>query len=1711
MKVFCDNWCGEEERTVMYVEGRMQGWEKYWQSFIDNDYQARLLFDKKRDENKDYFKSKAFGKIEAYYYELKGKMGESLKALQPPEPVVQNRARKTNECKLPILEPPKFDGDFLNWPSFADLFKSTIGQNADLSASQKLQYLRSSLTGDASNILRTTQITDANYEPAWKLLEERFSNRSALVAAQVNALFGLKKAANTNDIKHIYDITNQCLQSLDNLDVKTENWDPILIHMSFEKLPLATQLLWNQLRFGKRDVPKWPEMKEFLHSCFTSAEIQQPKPTTSNTIQQRPTFKRTQAMHATSPNPNVCKMQECQEKHSIRICPLFLKLTVPERIEKARQLGLCLNCLSHGHRTVKCNSERKCLTCNKRHHTLLHLPTEANKTTSSNHTTALNALAPAWQIKSVPILLATTIINVSSKCGIVHQLRALVDNGSQSSFITERAVQLLQLKKTPSRTQVYGLGKCDAGTSVSSTSFIIGSLRDPLFALQMNALVMPTISNLLPTENINIRDWNHLTGIELADPEFFEPKNIDILLGANVYSSIILDGTKIGDRGTPIAQKTVFGWILTGPTNASRSQSNQVVTLHQQTELTNEHLRRFFDCDEIPADRKLTDEDIECEEQFKRTTYRDQSGRYVVSLPFKTNISLPLLGDSYQSAQSRFNGLEKRMIRNSQFANDYSQCMNEYVKLDHMEKAESTNVKNYLAHQAVIKLSSSTTKLRVVFDASNKTTNGRSLNDILMVGPRLQEDLTFILLRWRKHRYALSADVAKMYRQVLVNPEHRDYQCVLWRDTTNERIETYRMKRVTFGIASAQYLAVRAMQQLADDEKEKYPAAAAIAKQDFYVDDLFTGASTFEKACELQMQLTNLLSSGGFPLRQWSSNSSQLLKNVPIDDRENKSLEYEENAIVKTLGVNWTPRDDRFVFKVSLSADKQQPTKRTILSDVARMYDPQGWLAPIIFIAKLVLKRCWTLKKDWDDELPVEISTFWTEFRSKLNAIEQISIHRWINYEENNDICELHGFCDASEKGYAAVVYARITNSNGNVHINMLAAKTRVSSMKPMTVARLELCGAKLMAVLMRKIRNAMKIDWSAIHAWCDSQIALSWIHSEPQRLKTYVANCVVEVNNNLNDVTWHYIRSAHNPADCATRGVDPDKLKESNLWWSGPSWLMQPSSQWPNEKWSHKRDEKEEKCEAAVFLNTNDRDLSYLFHKYSSLMKLFRIVAYCRRFIFYLKVPKSMWKKEPFQSDEIEIARNLCVQWVQQKSFAKEINEKKNNPSQPVHAQSRLRNLNPYWDEKCGLLRIDGRLHNADIPFNQKCPVILPKDNQFTRLYIQHVHELTLHGGPTTVVAYIQRRYWILDARNTVRYQLWKCVTCFRFKADRVQQLMAPLPSGRVNFTRAFAHVGIDFAGPIDLKTAIGRGKSSYKGYFAIFICLASKAIHIEAVTGLSTDKFIAAFDRFIARRGLCTDAYSDCGTSFVGANKQLGTELQQCLRQTTKMAAEILSRREINWHFNPPASAHFGGIWESGVKSIKYHLKRGFANKVFTYEELSTALCQIEACLNSRPLCPMYADPNDLNFLTPAHLLGIDAPLSRPEPSLLDLNENRLDRWQHIRYVAQNFWKKYSGEFLSRMQQRPKWNSVKRNMQKGDMVLLCGENTPANLWPIGRITNTHPGQDGLVRVVTVRTSTGEYKRPIVKLALLPTMDNYETHALVCNCIQLKDNHGAK
>ncbi|XP_043604824.1 uncharacterized protein LOC122577568 [Bombus pyrosoma] len=470
----------------------------------------------------------------------------------------------------------------------------------------------------------------------------------------------------------------------------------------------------------------------------------------------------------------------------------------------------------------------------------------------------------------------------------------------------------------------------------------------------------------------------------------------------------------------------------------------------------------------------------------------------------------------------------------------------------------------YLPHHGVIKASSETTKLRVVFDGSATTSTGVSLNDALYTGPKLQEELVDILLRFRLYQYVLTGDIEKMYRQFLVRPEDRRYQKIVWRNENGE-IEAYQLNTVTFGLSAAPYLALRCLKQLADDEGHRFPRASSALQRDFYVDDALTGADTKEEVLSLRKELTELLQSAGLTIRKWASNDQSILQGLSDQDTSRR-LQLGESQTLKTLGIFWDSREDAILYSVEANANIARVTKRSISSVIARIYDPLGLLAPVIVRAKILLQRVWSLKVDWDESLPADLHSEWDRYYAQLPLLNEIRFPRKTIIKAAIEI-ELHGFCDASEKAYGACVYLRSLDPHGRIQTCLLTAKSKVAPLKSQTIPRLELSGALLLTSLITSTQQALQVEITRKVYWTDSTIVLHWINASPHTMKTFVANRVAEIQNKTSITDWRHVPTSDNPADLISRGQSPEDFRQPTIWQTGPRWLQQSEEYWPT--WS--------------------------------------------------------------------------------------------------------------------------------------------------------------------------------------------------------------------------------------------------------------------------------------------------------------------------------------------------------------------------------------------------------------------------------------------------------------------------------------------------------------------------------------------------------------
>ncbi|XP_047518884.1 uncharacterized protein LOC125058772 [Pieris napi] len=483
-------------------------------------------------------------------------------------------------------------------------------------------------------------------------------------------------------------------------------------------------------------------------------------------------------------------------------------------------------------------------------------------------------------------------------------------------------------------------------------------------------------------------------------------------------------------------------------------------------------------------------------------------------------------------------------------------------------------------------------------------------------------------------------------------------------------------------------------------------------------------------------------------------------------------------------------------------------------------------------------------------------------------------------------------------------------------------------------------------------------------------------------------------------------------------------------------------------------------------------------FERFSNFIRLRRCVAYVLRFI---KACKGHRAETNFLTEtELNESLNTIVRVVQKEYFSEYniLEQKKNLPS-----KSSLLKFNIFLDEN-SLLRVGGRINNSEFSYNKKHPLLLQSTHRFTLLLFQYEHVKLMHAGPQLLLASVREVYWPIGGRNLAKSVYRRCVLCTRIKGRINAPLMGDLPKNRlIPCGHPFETVGVDYAGPIASVSRQGHGCRIVKVYIVVFVCFTTKALHLELVGDLSSNNFISTLRRFIARRGKPQHIYSDNGTTFVGAYN----EIASFLKQNSNSLANDLINEGINFHFIPAYSPHFGGIWESAVKSTKYHLVRVLGNSKLTFEELYTTLTQIEAILNSRPLTPLSSTPEDLTPLTPGHFL-IGRPFTAiPTSDLRQEKESQLNRFKRTEQLRQHFWERWSKEYISELQKRSKWLTSKQSLALNTMVVIKEDNQPPLKWKLGRIVALHPGPDGVVRVADVLTSNGVIRRSFSRICPLP------------------------
>jgi len=1343
-------------------------------------------------------------------------------------------------------------------------------------------------------------------------------------------------------------------------------------------------------------------------------------------------------------------------------CKQFRDMRPTQRLQFVTEKKLCENCLLGNHKTVDCRRTEVCTVngCGQRHTKFIHVNNSARSDSSSN-VRLVNANASSSRNVHMPVVGVRVNDNLEA-C-------ALLDTASSNTFCSRTLIERLGVEGRPIS---YSL----------STLRTNENLESRVVDLELSSLdgtECLSISNVYVVDEIPVTsscpifdNFPHLKGLQFVD----RGQTVHLLIGQDNADALIPLEVRKGKRGQPFACRTLFGWSVNGP-DVFGLPGRKAISHFIRSDSTSEvcQLSEFENGDLDLESLSLSHNDKRVLELWDRETcFAD--GHYQVPIPWKDSVEVP---NNLFVAKSRLvslkQSLEKKSLMHSYDAEISKLLRCGYAEPVPKEEADGVDRIWYLPHQAVIS-DKKPGKLRVVFDCASRF-RGESLNDKCFQGPDLNNKLLHVLLRFRQHEFCFMADIESMFYQVRIPLKDRNALRFLWYDSEGNMVQ-YRMTCHVFGGVWCPSSTTYALRKILTDNPDADELVQDTILRNFYVDDCLSSFESMEDAVKVMLGTRDLLFQCGFRLTKFVVNDPRLQSHIPSEDRaeEVKDVQMAETCN-KVLGIRWNARNDELYFFVNFDSDI---TRRSMLKFIASIYDPLGLVNPMVVMGKILLQEATRRKLGWDDSVPVDLDSRWLKWIEGLPKIASLRIARCIRPGSFSDaVTELHHFSDASEQAYGACSYIRCINKDGLIHTALLLSRCRVAPIKTCTIPRLELQAAVVAVKLDALLRKQLDFSGMVSYFWVDSEIVLRYIQNEDRRFHVFVANRVGVIRQLSEPSQWNHISGCDNPADIITRGQYVDSV-DYQKWYDGPDFLRTYKHDWnvqlvdpvlsdsdPEVKREVKSNVMSMNCDDAT-----DRLLAY----FSDWSKLRRAVGWFLKYKQFLKNKIGISKS--LSVADVKAAEIAIVRYVQHKCFEKELKSLCNGKN--VSKTSSIKGLSPFVDE-CGVIRVGGRLANSSFRRDFKNPYLIPHSHTIARVIAREFHNLA-HLGTEWVTSLIRRTFWITKVRNLVKSISRDCLKCKRLFASPMNQLMADLPSERVEAGKPpFIDIGLDCFGPF----LIRQGRSHVKRYGCIFTCLSSRAIHLEVLSGMDTDNFINGLRRFMARRGQPLTIRCDNGTNFVGGKSELSKSMKSLDVQRIENYHLV---KGIEWKFNPPYASHMGGVWERLIRTVKRVLLGLLVENIstrMTDEMFQTLMCEVESIVNGRPLTKVSDDVKDCSALTPNHLLILRGYVPFP-PGRFDESELFRRKWRCVQHLANQFWSRWIREYVPELQRRCKWLNKQRNFQVGDLVLLCEESTPRGVWPLGIVTAVNPSSDGFIRSVTVKTKCSTFVRPITKIVFL-------------------------
>ena len=1685
-----------------------------------------------------------------------GKRGTSTVAAQNSPSGSTQGSKKDDSALLKLAEAilkskepriKKFDGTLSKYTAFKATFKR-LEDEQHYTQDELLDLLLTNVTGKAESALNGILPGSGKYMKAWEILAERFGQPNQIIHSYNDALrkFTTVNERNPEQLRALAEVVSSLVAVFESTGNEAELKSTFHVREAVRKLPPSLKLAWarheseNARSKDLESFRKWLEKQaKMWERAFDEKTTEKPP------RDPKPPFRRsTYRTDAFSPETKPCPFHD-RSHHTLEQCRKFKSLNIQERGKIVRDKGLCFNCFEK-HLRKYCKEKSKCGVdnCLQNHHPLLHgievgqgprkplEPKQEQNTGKTEQKDKTESPPEAQQSRDQQSPVVYTGRVTASKYKVVHQIipvllygpkgvkktSAILDTGSNATLIHQELAHELGFSGQKEQLTLGG-----ANTDETVDSFTVHNLKISGVGKRRNRYTIPEVRTVPHLNNPNYQiNWlneskvyDHLKDLDLHNTD---TNDVKLVVGVDAYFLQAPLETRKGPPGTPIAIRTRLGWLAFGTvpstmetanihvrridTSASVHNGNPITGMDVQWEL-----EQWINMESVPVNRKKTEvrsvADQRALDILHATTRRLPNGSAFESgiLWKDPQVVLP---DNRTAAESQLRALERRLSRDPELKKAYQLSVTNdvekgYIKKLDKEEIEATlsNKVNYLTHHPV-RNPKKPGKVRRVYNAAAKF-DGKSLNDFIYTGPDLLNSLFGVLLRFRQGKIALCSDIKDMFLQMRVTKEDLPALRFLYRDSEDKDPEVYQCLRRPFGERSAPACANYVMKRNAEDFEREFPEAAEAVKRNLYVDDSLNSLDDETDALKLQADLTELMKRGGFTLTKWLSNSPVVMEQIPEPERvPSKSVTLNDLPTSQALGVTYDAQDD--CLRLTTSTKVPARNLREILSRIASIWDPHGWLSPFTIRGRMHQQSLCAEKRGWDDVIPEEELKEWKKWEAEVSDVEKVTFPRCFRSSDAKPTeVHLHIFSDSSKQAKCAVGYLRFTYSDGTIECSLVVARSRVAPRKRMTIPRLELDAAGMATKLAITLVEELDYNISSITFWIDSMIVLYWIRQPSSNYRDYVAHRIVDITEDLKrleengqrKVEVRYVPTKENVADAGTRGLRLSELTSESVWQRGPPFLYESINMWPNHP--NKDEVIDEEAELRRKVHTRQMAVEeckeeskkpfFDIERFSSFAKAKRVMANVMKFIENTRKRRDTDEVAPeSRADTLRRAEITLLKLAQAVSFQAEIEALRKG--KPVARNSRLSKLSPFINEEFGLLRVGGRIQNAPVDYDNKHPIIVDGKSQIGKLIIREHHEALRHGPTDYIFNAIRTRYWLINGRSEIKRLAMGCFYCKKQRVKPTPPRMGDLPTRRlVPFLPPFTHTIVDLFGPIYVK----QRRSEVKRWCVLFCCGNTRAVHLEVTETLETDAFMNCLSRFANRRGYPKTMTSDRGTNFVGAAREMREGWERLAHYKIE---ENLAKHGTSWKFHPPNAPHMNGAVERLVRSCKRALYAILNGRRVDPDVLHTSLVEVEGILNSRPITPASSDPLDLEALTPNHILIHRPNFNSPYDVVSDREINSRKKYRQAQVLANSFWNRWLKEYLPTLIQRTKWTDEARNAAVGDLVLVVEPKVSRGMWLFGRIIRVFPGKDGRVRSAEVRTRTGTYTRPVTRLCVLEESD---------------------